>query len=70
MSSPVTHHTGKAFSKGWTEVAKAAPCPLCGARSMERCNFKGVERQHGANRCSQRRRAMERGYFGDPSLMM
>ena len=70
MSSPVTHHTGKAFSKGWTEVAKAAPCPLCGARSMERCYFKGQERRHSANRCSQRRRAMERGYYGDPSVMM
>lgn len=69
MSSPVTHHTGKAFSKGWTEVAKAAPCPLCGARSMQPCQFKGSVRSHSANRCSQRRRAMESGY-GNPDMMM
>ena len=70
MSNPVKQYTGKeAFNEGWTEVVKAAPCPLCGAKSTERCMFKGSPRNHSANRCSQRRRAMERGFL-DPRRMM
>ncbi len=46
----------KPFEKAW-ELAKAAPCPQCGAETGDRC---GRNPKHPANRCKLRRRAMER----------
>jgi|TARA_B100001175_G_C19200770_1_gene491227 hypothetical protein len=45
------------FEKAWA-VAKAAPCPQCGAETGERC---GKDPRKPANKCKSRRRSMESG---------